>query len=277
MSSLKSTPDGPAPKILITGGSPADRLFWKERLENISGLQCLESAHEPDRTADMTCRESLREFCHIAAHDLKAPARRIAQFCEILKEEAGPALNAECRDYIDRMNVNAARLQNLVGDIRSYALALSPAEEKQRIDMNDVLKNVLDDLHPAIIRNNATIHADTLPQINAYPEAMAEIFKNILDNALKYRGQEDPVISLHCTEDATHFIFTVEDNGAGIEEKFHARIFKPFERLQSQDAVEGSGLGLATCQKLAELHHGKIWLVRSQPGAGSVFKFSIEK
>lgn len=222
-------------------------------------------------------RGALAEFCHNAAHDLAAPARRIAQFCEILKEESGATLNAESRGYIDRITINALRLQNLVGDILALSQTANPVGEKQLLNPEDILKGVMDDLRDLIAANHATLHTGTLPQIIAYPDAVAKLFKILIENAIKYRGIADPVIEVDGRDENSYVLFTVKDNARGIEKKFHRRIFLPFERLQTRDEVEGAGLGLAICEKIVALHGGKIWLEDSSPENGSVFQFTLQK
>ncbi len=246
--------------------NPAHNLFFRQA----------EMQTGPEREAESS-RESAAEFCHMAAHDLKAPARRIAQFCTILKEESNGMLNAECRDYVERIAVNALRLQNLVDDIFAFTQSAAPQEERQRIDTGIILKEVIASLQKEIDSAHAEIRIGTMPEVNAYPAALAALFRNLIDNAIKYRGPENPLIRIACTEGKTHFAFTIADNGSGMEEKFHDRIFKPFERLHTQDEVEGSGLGLAICERIAALHGGEIWLEHSVPGIGSVFQFTLAR
>lgn len=218
----------------------------------------------------------LSDFTHTVSHDLKAPLRRISQYCDILKEEVADKLDQQQIDYIDRLRVNAARLHALVGDLLTYSRTMSAKETKIDLDLCAVVNEVIEDLKVLMEENHATINCKNLPIIPAFPVRMKELFQNLIENSLKYRGEREPIITISCDKTARDYVFSIQDNGIGIDEKYHEKIFKAFERLHTQEELEGSGLGLSICSKVVEMHDGKIW-VESKPGAGALFKFTIPK
>jgi signal transduction histidine kinase len=220
--------------------------------------------------------QELTEFAYTASHDLKAPLRRIASYCEFLKEESGAGLDANGRSYIDRMTVNIVRLQRLIDDLLSYSTASSAKEPVEAVDLNKTMAEVMEDLGTLIKTNNAKVAYGVLPEIKAGPVRIKQLFQNLVSNAIKYRGEKEPVIKIDWADRGGEYAFSVADNGSGIDEKFSASIFRPFQRLHAQSQIEGSGLGLAICRKVVHMHHGRIW-VEPNPSGGSIFHFTISK
>jgi signal transduction histidine kinase len=219
---------------------------------------------------------ALSDFTYTVSHDLKAPLRRIAQYCDVLKEDMGDRLGEEGTEYLNRLSVSARRMQHLVDDLLTYSRTMSAKEEKVNLSFEKVVNEVVEDLKVLVEENSATIIKHKLPVVSAYPIRIKELFQNLIENALKYRDKARPVIEISSEDKGDHYLFSVQDNGKGIDEKYHKKIFKEFERLQGQEDIEGSGLGLSICSKVVEMHGGKIW-VESAPGAGTIFKFTILK
>ncbi len=219
---------------------------------------------------------ALSEFTHTVSHDLKAPLRRIGQFCDLLKDEVGDRLGPDGTEYVARLGVNARRLQRLVDDLLTYSRTLSSRDERSNMDLKKILADVVDDLDVLVKESNAKIVVENLPTVSGYQVRIRELFQNLICNALKYRGKEDPVVTVGCEQNDSGYTFFVRDNGEGIDPKFHQSIFKAFERLHTQDEIEGSGLGLSICSKIVEMHKGKIW-VESTPGGGATFKFTLPR
>jgi signal transduction histidine kinase len=220
--------------------------------------------------------KALLEFAHTAAHDLKGPARHIASYCELLKDSIGTQLSSDSLAYIDRMMVNAHRLQKLIDDLLDYSRAMHSKEEKKEVDLGKVIHDIPDDLETMILDNNAVIITDKLPTISAYPLRINQLFQNLISNAIKYRNQDDPIITISCNDKGKFYQFSIHDNGMGIDKEYQEVIFKPFQRLHTQEKIEGTGLGLAICKKAVNMHNGKIW-VESKTGEGSTFHFTIQK
>ncbi len=220
--------------------------------------------------------DSLLEFGQAAAHDLKAPLRRINQYCELLKEETGDKLGKDGNDYVDRIGINARRLYKLIDDLFDYSRIINDQEEEADISLEKIIAGLIDEFDPLLRESNATIVLKRMPVIRAYPQKIRGLFRSLIKNALLYKGEKDPVVTISWEETDEYHILSVQDNGPGIEHKFHEVIFSAFERLHTQDDIEGSGLGLSLSRKIAEIHGGDIW-VESSPGEGSSFRFAIPK
>lgn len=245
-------------------------------------LNAIERAHlkRQVRQYQQELRKSylaMSEFTHTVSHDLKAPLRRIGQFCDLLKDEVGDRLGADGTEYVLRLGVNARRLQRLVDDLLSYSRTFNSRDPKADLDLKKILAEVVDDLDVPVKEQKAQVIVGDLPVLPGYQVRIRELFQNLISNALKYRGREAPVIRIDCEETEGFYTFSVKDNGEGIESKYHQSIFKAFERLHTQDEIEGSGLGLSICSKIVELHKGRIWVESNTDGAGVTFKFTLPK
>lgn len=167
-------------------------------------------------------------------------------------------------------------MKTLIKDLLDYS-RIGRKTELTDIDCNFIIKEVLADLDRAIKDSNAKIHIDPLPKLKGYSTELKLLFQNLLSNALKFRRKGvDPVIHISATGTSNHRQFAIRDNGIGLEDKFRERIFVIFQRLHVQSEYDGSGIGLAHCKKIVELHNGTIW-VDSTPGQGSTFYFTIQK
>ena len=164
----------------------------------------------------------------------------------------------------------------LVQDLLEYS-RLGRERILEPIDCNAVVREVLSDLTMAIQESQAVIHIDQLPVVSGYATEMKQLFQNLISNSLKFRKPgEPPVITISVMPKEDHWQFMISDNGIGIDEKYWDRIFVIFQRLHTKNEYEGTGIGLAHCKKIAELHSGKIW-VNSTPNEGSTFYFTIRK
>lgn len=168
------------------------------------------------------------------------------------------------------------RMKTLIRDLLDYS-RIGRKIELTDIDCNLLVKEVVADLDTSIKEANATIHIEPLPQLKGYSTELKLLFQNLLSNALKFHHKNvDPVIAISAIKKDDHWQFAIADNGIGIEDKFKERIFVIFQRLHVQSEYDGSGIGLAHCKKIVELHHGTIW-VESTPGQGSTFYFTIQQ
>jgi light-regulated signal transduction histidine kinase (bacteriophytochrome) len=170
----------------------------------------------------------------------------------------------------------ALRLEALISGLREFWELSERAEEKRKpVDCNAVLKKVLLNLEASITETNAKITVDPLPSVMASEDTLIELFQNLLANALKYRSKEPPVIHVSASREGAAWVFSVRDNGIGIDSQYARQIFGVFKRLHPPDKYPGTGIGLAICQKIVERYGGRIWLESSSPGQGSEFRFSI--
>jgi PAS domain S-box-containing protein len=218
----------------------------------------------------------LEQFAYVASHDLQEPLRTVSGFVELLKRHYKDAADESVNKYINYITDASDRMRRLVQDLLDYS-RLGKLRILEQIDCNLVVQNVLSDLTMAIQESHAVVEVDPLPVIEGYLTEIKQLFQNLLSNSLKFRKPgEPPVIKVSVTAHEDHWLFSVTDNGIGIDEKYWTRIFIIFQRLHTKTEYEGTGIGLAHCKKIAELHNGKIWL-DSTPGKGSTFYFTIKR
>ncbi len=214
----------------------------------------------------------LEQFAYVASHDLKEPLRMIASYAELLEFSSKEKLEEEPRTFLKFIRSGAARAQQLVEELLEYA-ALGGRGKFQVVALEMVLKNALTALDLFIRETNAQVLCDPLPEVKGDPGQLAQLFQNLIANSLKYR-QEAVKIRISVSRESNEWIFRVKDNGIGIDLQFADKIFKVFQRLHGKHEYEGTGIGLAICKKITELHGGRIWF-NSKIGKGSTFYFSL--
>jgi PAS domain S-box-containing protein len=218
----------------------------------------------------------LEQFAYVASHDLQEPLRTVSGFVELLKRHYKEQTDENVIKYINYITDASDRMRRLVQDLLDYS-RLGRERILEPIDCNNLVQQVLSDLTMAIQESKAVINIDPLPVILGYSTEMKQLFQNLLSNSLKFRKPgEPPVINISVMPREDHWQFSVNDNGIGIDEKYWERIFVIFQRLHTKNEYEGTGIGLAHCKKITELHSGKIW-VDSKPGEGATFYFTIKK
>lgn len=220
----------------------------------------------------------LEQFAYVASHDLQEPLRMISSFLQLLERRYGDQLDATAEEYIRFAVDGAKRMQGLIHDLLAYSRVGTRGKAFQRLDLDDVVAEVLADLQQAIDENDARVTVEDLPELYADPTQMRQLFQNLIANALKFRGEATPEIRLSAERDRENgralWRVAVRDNGIGIAPEHAERIFQIFQRLHTREEYEGTGIGLAICRKIVERHGGKIW-VESQPGQGATFFFTI--
>jgi len=219
--------------------------------------------------------KELEQVAYIASHDLQEPLRTISNFSGLFQRKYKDKLDADAEEYMTFINEATARMQSLVKDLLDYS-TLGNHRSMITINCNKLLMEVMQDIDAAINENEAEIHADPLPVIEGYAE-LKSLFQNLISNAIKFRKKDiPPVIHISAKGDEKEWLFSVSDNGIGMEAIYHERIFTIFQKLHSNSQYAGNGIGLAHCKKIVELHLGKIW-VASEPGKGSIFYFTLPK
>lgn len=218
----------------------------------------------------------IAEYTETVTHDLNAPLRHIMQYGFFLKNEAGDRLGADGLLYLDRMLASARRLQRLVNDLSAFARIIHLKEERQELSLDIVFTEALQHLTPPIRETGARINISPLPVVSAFPYRMAQIAYHLIDNAIKYRSPEIPVVEVECVNAGEYWLFSVKDNGIGIAQEWQEAVFKALKRLHSQDDIDGSGLGLSICAAAIAAHGGGIWIA-SNPGPGLTVFFTLPK
>lgn len=220
--------------------------------------------------------KELEQFVYIASHDLREPLRTSSGFIELLQKQYRGKLDERADKYLSLIMQSADRMKTLIDDLLDYS-RIGSKKELQQVDCNMILQEVLNDLDSAITEAVAEISADNLPVINGHRTGIKQIFQNLIANGIKFRKKDAvPHIRVSAEETDEFWKFSFADNGIGIGKQHSDKIFVIFQRLHSRKEYEGSGIGLAHCKKIVELHEGNIW-VESTPGEGSIFHFTIHK
>lgn len=216
----------------------------------------------------------LEQFAYVASHDLQEPLRMIASFTALLESRYSSALDERGRRYAGFVIEGARRMQQLLQDLLAYARAGQRPLDRRPVDATALVDRVLTDLQVAIREAGAEVERGELPAVVADPTQLGQVFQNLVANALRYRGAAAPRIRIDARRADDGWVFSVADNGIGIEPQYHERIFRMFQSLHERGKYPGTGIGLAIVKTVLERHEGRIWL-ESTPGAGTTFCFSI--
>ena len=220
--------------------------------------------------------EELERFAYVASHDLQEPLRMVSSFLQLLQKKYESQLDATAQKYINYAVDGADRMKTLILDLLEYSRISSYKEEHAGVNLNELVAKTLHTLKSVSDEAEASIIVSPLPEISGNKSHLTRLFQNLISNALKYKSAAKPIIEIGFTEKNDEWEFFVKDNGIGIESKYFEKIFVIFQRLHSRTEYNGTGIGLAICKKIVELHGGKIW-VESSPGTGSTFYFTISK
>jgi PAS domain S-box-containing protein len=218
--------------------------------------------------------KELEHFAYVASHDLREPLRMITTFLQLLEQRYTDQLDDDANEFIGFAVDGAKRLNDMINDLLEYSKVTSKEIELKPVKLEKVLNNVLIQLKVQINENNALITYDPLPIINGDENLMFQLFQNLIGNAIKYQDNKQPKIHISATKQKDQYLFSVKDNGIGIDKKQLNRIFTIFQRLHSNQEYEGTGIGLAIAHKIVDQHNGKIW-AESETGKGTTFYFTL--
>lgn len=252
-----------------------DLLLKTEKLENIN--------------------QELQRYAYVASHDLQEPLRKITTFVSMLREESSSISSESAMNYIGKIEAASVRMQKLIQDVLNFS-SLSFRPERgtpEKVDLHQVVQNVLSDLEVTIMMNNVMINLSPLPSMTGDATQLGQLFQNLIGNAIKFRSRErTPVVNItfqilpHNQTSLAEFDksgfndealqITIEDNGIGFDEKYKDLIFQMFQRLHTRSEYDGTGIGLALCKRIVEYHKGTI-SVSSEPGVGSRFIITFPK
>lgn len=217
--------------------------------------------------------KEMEQFAYITSHDLREPLTTLKGYLSLLLEEFSADMSEDAKDILQFSIEGANRMDELIHGLLGYS-RLSQVKTLETVDCNKIIRDVLADLSVSIAKNDVTFDIMPLPIIQGYPLEVKLLFQNLISNAIKFRKKEqNPIIKISHQVTSSGWQFQLADNGIGIEDSENERIFHIFQRLNKQD-YEGTGIGLANCKKIVELHNGEIW-VESELGKGSTFYFSI--
>ncbi|MGE5399155.1 MAG: CHASE domain-containing protein [Ignavibacteriales bacterium] len=230
------------------------------------------------KTLDELARSNkeLENFAYVASHDLQEPLRMISSYTQLIAKRYKDQLDEKADQYIEFTVEGAKRMQQLIHDLLQYSRVATKGKEFALVNCNVIVKDVLTNLQISIKKNNAVIAYNHLPKVMADDTQLMQLFQNLISNAIKFRSQKPPEIHIDAVEKENDWLFSVSDNGIGIDPQFNERIFVIFQRLHEREEYPGTGIGLAVCKKIVERHGGRIW-IKSSVGEGSTFYFTLPK
>lgn len=234
------------------------------------------SISETTLKLELTNKE-LIQFAHVVSHDLQEPLRMVTSFLTLLKDHLGDKFDETADEYMYFAVDGAMRMKNLILDLLEYARTGNQVYKFEKIKLNNLMEELLHLNSTVIKEKNAKVIWSDLPEIEANEAAMLQLFSNLVTNGIKYQRIDTlPEIKIQCEDKPDCWLFSISDNGIGIEEKYLEKIFAVFQRLHSNEEYPGTGIGLAICKKIVDKHLGGIW-TESDYGKGSTFYFTIKK
>jgi PAS domain S-box-containing protein len=219
----------------------------------------------------------LEDFTYVVSHDLKEPLRSVEAFSTFLTEDYGDKLGEQGQRYVGVLRDSAMRMSALIENLLVLSRIGRTGGECAPVSAQSLLEDIRQDLSFTLEEKQVDLRIQSdLPTITCQPAHLKQVFENLISNAVKFSDKPRPVVEIACHEDDSLYTFSVRDNGIGIDEKYHERIFQIFQRLGRREDYEGTGVGLTICKKIVGAHGGKIW-VESKVGQGSTFLFTIPK
>lgn len=218
--------------------------------------------------------QELEQFGYIVSHDLREPLRMVTSFTQLLSKRYADRLDREADKIIGFAVDGATRMEELINDVLVYSRVGSQGKKFESLNSEELLDRALSNLQLAIQEVNAQITREPLPNVMGDKTQLVQVWQNLVANALKYHGEESPIVHIGATAELGQWLFWVKDNGIGIDPKYGDRIFQIFQRLHIRQEYPGTGTGLAICHKIIERHGGKIW-VESELGQGATFYFTL--
>jgi PAS domain S-box-containing protein len=219
--------------------------------------------------------DELQQFAYVASHDLQEPLRMVASYTQLLAQRYKGRLDSDADEFIAYAVDGSTRMQGLIQDLLAYSRAGANGKALREISSESALKEALASLRATIEESGAVVTHDSLPAITTDGTQLAQVFQNLVGNAIKYHGAQVPHVHVSAAKNGgNEWIFSVRDNGLGIDPQYFDRIFILFQRLHGPTEFKGTGIGLAICKKMLEGLGGRIW-VESQPEKGSIFHFAL--
>jgi PAS domain S-box-containing protein len=244
-------------------------IFW-----DVTARKRAEQALEQTAAELARSNRELEQFAYVASHDLQEPLRMITAYTQLLQRRYKTKLDQEANEFISYAVDGALRMQKLIQDLLAYSRVGSQTRPFEVIETGKALEAAMANLHVAMSDSGAKITQDAMPKVCGDLGQLIQLFQNLLGNAIKFQGSESPRIHIGVENKQGDWVFSVRDNGIGIDPQYFRRIFVIFQRLHTHHDYPGTGIGLAVCKKIVERHQGRIW-VESQPGHGTIFYFTL--
>jgi signal transduction histidine kinase len=218
--------------------------------------------------------EELQQFAYVASHDLQEPLRMVASYTQLLAARYEGQLDDKAHKYIEYAVDGAVRMQRLINDLLDFSRVGTRGMPMETTDCNAVLEEAINNLAAVIDESGAILTKEELPTLQADASQLILVFQNLISNAIKFRGEAFPTVHVSAQDQGPEWVFSLKDNGIGIDPQYADKIFLIFQRLHTRQEYPGTGIGLAVCKRIVERHGGRIW-VESAPGTGSTFFFTI--
>jgi PAS domain S-box-containing protein len=272
------TADG-SMRVWDFGSAPLGRLPDGRRIVMSTARDITERKRAEDelhaRTEELArSNAELEKFAYVASHDLQEPLRMVASYTQLLQQRYAGRLDSDADEFIGYAVDGAARMRTLINDLLAYSRVGTQGSTFVETNLETVLTDVLSSLGPSLQDVAAMVTRDPMPTVRCDPTQLGQVFQNLISNAAKFHGAEPPLIRVGARREGAEWVFSVSDNGIGIDPQYFDRIFVIFQRLESRAKYPGTGIGLAVCKRILLRHGGRIW-VESQPGAGSTFHFTL--
>ncbi|ELY67521.1 MEDS domain-containing protein [Natrinema versiforme] len=218
--------------------------------------------------------ERLEQFAHAASHDLQEPLRMVTSYLQLLEARYGDAFDEDGEEFLEFAVDGAERMREMIDSLLEYSRVSTRGNPFESVELEVVLEDVRADLQFHIEESDAKIETEQLPRVKGDASQLRQVFQNLLCNAITYSGEEPPRVRVSAKRRSREWVISVQDEGIGIDSEDHERVFTVFDRLHGREEYEGTGIGLALCQRIVERHGGDIW-VDSEPGEGATFSFTL--
>ena len=236
------------------------------------------SFNEQEKQIDQikSMNKELEQFVYVASHDLQEPLRTMSSYLGLIGQLYQDQLDEDALKYMKHVEDASLRMKILIRDLLDYS-RLGKEKIFKQVDCNLIVQDILTDLELIIKENNASIYYKNLPKVFGLEVELKQLFQNLISNGLKFKNKDiSPEIEINVIDKSDYWLFSVKDNGIGMDEKHFKRVFVIFQRLNNRKLYSGTGIGLSICRKIVDLHNGDIW-IESELGKGSVFNFTIKK
>lgn len=218
--------------------------------------------------------DGLRAFAYVASHDLQEPLRKINTYTSLLQEANASAFDTKSKGYAEKIATSSAKMQNLIKDVLNLS-SINDNIDFQAVNLADAVEDAMDDLEVKILERSATIKISDMPLVKGNASYLSQLFMNLISNSIKF-SKGRPIINIEGFERGNDVVIKLSDNGIGMEQDRTDKIFEPFHRLNSKQEYDGSGIGLAICKKIVDIHQGEI-AVKSELGKGTTFLITLPK
>ncbi|WP_121741165.1 PAS domain S-box protein [Natronorubrum halophilum] len=245
--------------------------FTQDVTEQVERKEKLEAVIEELEESN----ERLEQFAYAASHDLQEPLRMVSSYLQLIESRYAEELDEDAAEFLAFAVDGAERMREMIDGLLEYSRVDTQGDPLEPIELEGVLENALDNLQVKIEERNADIATDSLPRVRGDESQLAQVFQNLLSNAIEYSGDGPPRIYVGAERNGWKWTVSVRDDGIGIDPDDEERVFEVFQRLHSREEHPGTGIGLALCQRIVERHGGEIW-VDAEPGEGSTFSFTLQ-